>query len=68
MCPVEVLLKNDAEVTVFLGFGPSYLTQAGALLLEALSWLQSRPGIWAYCLASSKTGVAKSHSSVPGYS
>lgn len=53
LCPVEMLLKNDAKVTVFSGPYPSYLTQAGALL----RWLQSRHVIWAYCLASAKTQV-----------
>lgn len=57
MCPVKVLLKNDAEVTVFSGLYPSYLTQAGALLLAALSWFQSRHVIGVYCLASAKTQV-----------
>lgn len=57
MCPVKVLLKSDAEVTVFSGLYPSYLTQAGALLLAALSWFQSRHVIGVYCLASAKTQV-----------
>lgn len=53
----EGALRNDAEVIVFSGLCPSYLTQAGVLLLAALSWFQSRHMIWAYCLASAKTQV-----------